>query len=602
MIRSAKNQKISELYQIEGDWIYEIPKYQREYTWGQNQWELLYDDLMENESGYYLGSIICINRAKDDKDTRQFELVDGQQRMMTISLLLASIYHALDTFDLKLEDDQKTIKMNDVKRKLVISQNDRHENVRLIPQVHGNNQDDFYGVLSEVRVIHKRDLPKNVRNRRIYKAFKYFIDRIEVTISEAKESPKLVMENLLSKINSACMVEIVVNSHSDAYTLFESLNNRGIPLNAIDLIKNKMLATLDDQDGEKTDVYFEKWQRLLEYISEDYSTQERFFRHYYNAFRTDLEDIYSVPLARKSNLIQIYERLIDYDAKVQIDKIFEAGRLYSYILSRAPDNEFDELEKSIRDLDHIQGAPSHLLLLYLLSNKSTLSLTSLDLKSVIDVLVSFFVRRNLTDTPPTRDLDQLFMRIISNVEVLKGKEILWFIQNELVEISASDQVFHDHLNGSIYKERGNVARFLLCALAEQGMSRENEVDLWSREKNHYVWTIEHVMPQGTPMPPSWINLMTRGDEKKATEIQELYVHKLGNLTISAYNSSLGTKSFEMKRDRVNSKGIYIGYKNGLILNRELAAATSWSVEQIVERTESIVKEVMDKYALDRTFT
>ena len=92
----------------------------------------------------------------------------------------------------------------------------------------------------------------------------------------------------LDKVSQACLVKIEVASHADAYTLFESLNNRGMPLTAIDLIKNKLLARLETTEPGKVDHYFDVWNKLLGYLGDDYSVQERFFRHYYNAFKDPL--------------------------------------------------------------------------------------------------------------------------------------------------------------------------------------------------------------------------------------------------------------------------------------------------------------------------
>ncbi len=86
---------VSQLLDPDSLVIYEVPKYQREYTWGAKEWETLFDDLMENDNGYFLGSIICINSSTDSINAPKFEVVDGQQRLTTISLLLAALYTAL---------------------------------------------------------------------------------------------------------------------------------------------------------------------------------------------------------------------------------------------------------------------------------------------------------------------------------------------------------------------------------------------------------------------------------------------------------------------------------------------------------------------------
>ena len=385
MIKSAQNYPLSQFFDIDSKKVYEIPKYQREYTWQKNQWEVLFDDLMENNDGYYLGSIICVNHTDDSFKPDKLEVIDGQQRLMTLSLLLAAIFFVLKSKEQDVDDDLRT-EIPNVKKKLVLKGSDG--SVRLIPQIQNHNSEDYLAVLSTANVILDRAIPKYAANRRIFRAYRYFLNRIGTEIGE-EINPTKKIERILEKVNRACMVKIEVSSHADAYTLFESLNNRGIPLNPVDLIKNKLLATFDRKHPEQVDLYFNRWVDLLHLLGEDYATQERFFRHYYNAFKTDLVKTCDVPIATRSNLIGIYEKLIESDTTAHLEGVFEAGRVYSYIISRAPDDLFKELEGPLRNLERIQGAPSYLLLLYLMSKFDELSLSKRLVASVIDELVSF---------------------------------------------------------------------------------------------------------------------------------------------------------------------------------------------------------------------
>ena len=92
---SVNKYPVSQILDTESKAVYEIPKYQREYTWGVKQWEALFDDLMEHDEGYFLGSIICINTTVDALNSLKFEVVDGQQRITTLSIFLAALYSYL---------------------------------------------------------------------------------------------------------------------------------------------------------------------------------------------------------------------------------------------------------------------------------------------------------------------------------------------------------------------------------------------------------------------------------------------------------------------------------------------------------------------------
>jgi len=333
-INRVNQYPISQLFDTDSKLIFEIPKYQREYTWGTAQWENLFDDLSENESGYFLGTIICIDTTFDAINAPKREVVDGQQRLTTLSILFAALYSTLNQYRAQMSDDQQS-DMLQLKRRLVLKGS--QSQIRVVPQIQNNNLDDYKGVLSEQKIIAEHSMPKFAGVRRIKKAFEFFRKRLVKAIFDAKGtaangqivdpvSALNALSAILEKVNSAVIVMIEVSNHADAYTLFESLNNRGTPLTAVDLIKNLLLARLDLSDGNNLDYYFLQWQQVLEFLGDDYSTQERFFRHNYNAFRKamnvpflkpdDTRQYALKPLATRSNLLEIYEKI---STRIQTD-------------------------------------------------------------------------------------------------------------------------------------------------------------------------------------------------------------------------------------------------------------------------------------------
>lgn len=424
MISDVKNYPISQLFDIETNVIYAIPPYQREYTWTKREWEALFDDITESDSAYFLGSIICINQTTDALAVQRLEMVDGQQRMTTISLFFAALYSVLKGFGDQLDDDQK-VELINLKRRLILKKGD--DQIRVIPQIHNSNKDDYRAILAMNGVIKKVITPPNAGNRKIFRCYRYFQDQIR-EYSESQSTPLASLLELLNRFLMASLVKIEVLSHSDAYTLFESLNNRGIPLTPIDLIKNKLLAQLEQKESNSIEYHFNNWRTLLEYLGDDYAVQERFFRQYYNGFKKSLSAIIQIPIATKSNLIMIYEKLIHHDATDFMESIIEAGKLYAVILGRNNDeqlqSELEPLSLPLKNLERIQGAPSYLMLLHLLSHRKDYELNTNHLATIIDLLARFFVRRNLTDTPPTRDLNRLFMTTIDKLAALAGSAIV----------------------------------------------------------------------------------------------------------------------------------------------------------------------------------
>lgn len=588
MIKSVFNYPVSTLLDIEAGVVYAIPRYQREYTWGKWQWDSLFEDLLENDLNYYLGSIICINQTTDALALQQLELVDGQQRMTTLSLLLAAIYASYNQQGIELSMEQQ-IELYNLKNKLVLKK--QPDQPRLIPQVQNANQQDYLAVLKEAGILKEAEWVANAGNRRVFRAFRHFLMRIEEYVSESDDALQ-ALSALLDKVNAATLVKIEVASHSDAYTLFESLNNRGVPLTAIDLMKNKLLAKLEQVEPGSIDKSFVSWTKVIEALGDDYGVQERFFRQYYNAFKPELKDIVSVPVATKSNLIHIFEKLIAHDPKLFLQEMRINSSWYEQIIGNCEVEGEPKLTRLLQNLDRIQGAPSYLLLLMLFSKREHLGLSFLLIEQVVTLLINFFVRRNTTDVPATRDLNRIFMELAEQLLCCQGEQVVKVIANTLRSVSTTDEHFRQSLSGDLYEDNSWVCRFILCAIEESMMTKEKQVDLWAVEGKQYVWTIEHVFPQGANIPDAWVDMLAGGDKELAEQYRQSHVHKIGNLTISGYNSTLGNKSFVEKRDRTNRDKRAVGYKNGLYLNQELAVADVWSVEQIEQRTAELVDKTL----------
>lgn len=592
MIKSVYNYPVSTLLDIESGVVYAIPRYQREYTWSRAQWDALFDDLLENEPNYFLGSIICINQSQDALSVQSLELVDGQQRMTTLSLFLAAIYQSFRVQpNLGMEQQ---IELYNLKHKLVLKK--KSDQPRLIPQVQNYNQQDYFAVLGKVGILDDVEQMQHAGNRRVLKAYRHFLWRIEQYL-QGLSDPVASLQALLDKVNTATLVKIEVAGHSDAYTLFESLNNRGVPLTAIDLIKNKLLAVLEAKDSGSIDKHYNRWKKVIDALGDDYAVQERFFRQYYNAFKPDLKDIVSVPVATKSNLMQVYEKLIAHDAESFLQAMIRLSAHYAQIVGYRAVPEQPKLSGLLLSLDRIQGAAAYLLLMVLFERKDTLELEQEHLEQVVHFLIAFFVRRNTTDLPPTRDLTRIFMDVAETVLALKGQAVVSHIQQRLTGESASDEQFEKSLKGPIYEDNKAVCRFVLCALEESRMTVETRVDLWSLKGKQYVWTIEHIFPQGENIPDTWVQMIANGDAALAEQHRQTYAHCLGNLTISGYNSALGNKSFAEKQSRLDSQGRKVGYNNGLHLNQALVNETSWTVDKLKARTDLLVQEVLQKYPL-----
>jgi len=589
MIQSAKDIPLHELFSPELNIKYLIPKYQREYSWKKENWDDLFNDIYgENgsEEGPFLGSIICVSRTSETLLNPMLEIIDGQQRLTTISLLYTAIYSRL-IIEGSIKDDEFKSELINLKYRVVQKKKPNETKLELSYQNH--NFEDYKEILEESQILEaKEGKPKNLGNRRLYKAYSFFSKKVEsLEVEDVKR--------LLDKINSSHIIKIEVNTSSDAFNLFESINNRGLPLSAIDLIKNNLLSSLEKNKSKTIDNAFDEWKAILENLTEDPKIQERFLRHYYNAFKHNEEDIkvkVKEGKATRSNLIKIYEQLIKKDAIRLLKDLYNKSMIYKrFIDPDIDDNFYNELT----DLLHISGAPSYIFLIYILTEfKDKKELIS----GSISFLSKYFVRRNLTDYPATRNLDNIFIGLVEECEKNKRDLNIEIIKNFLInpERYASNESFKEKLESNIYDINTEVARYILCKIEDVHSPKKESFDLWKRDqKGKYIFTIEHIFPEGEKIPKDWIAMIAKGDKEEAKRLQEGYVHKLGNLTLTGYNSNLSNLSFDKKRERKDKKGCRIGYKNRLYLNNEiypLSKKNRWTIEDIKNRTQLLVDEAL----------
>lgn len=580
MINNANKYKISAIFSSDENVKYCIPKYQREYIWTKEDWEDLLNDILESDGSHFIGSIICIKKEGIDTfQTQELEVVDGQQRLTTLSLLFSSIYKLLKE---KMNDDDKELQneLFNLKYRLIQKKNPSELKMELSSQ--NNNFSDYKSLLSELEIINFDDERGNQGNRRIYKTFRYFENRLQdYSLEELK--------NLLEKINEVILVKIEVSSHSDAFMLFESLNNRGEPLSAIDLIKNKMLASLEKM-GFSVDDSFERWREIINNLSE-YPIQERFLRQFYNAFKHRKEiKVEAITKATKSNLIKIYETLIDRNAHFIFEEMCQKSKVYSNLIEN---RNFDFLSNELKDLINVQASSAYMFLMYLFSSEKK---EDKFYKDVINFLVKYFVKRNLTDFPNTRNLDQIFIDLIGKMEDAKefsARDIIDFLSDK--NRMSPDNIFIQKLNDDIYENNIEMARFILSKIEEtKNGTKERYCDFWERDNSGKLkWTIEHIFPEGANIPKSWIDMIAGGDKEKAEEIQAKIVHKIGNLTLTGYNQNLSNFDFQKKRDREDSQNRHIGYKNGLYLNENLKSKNEWTEKDIEDRTKELVNTAFE---------
>jgi len=617
---------------IEGNqWHYHIPRFQREYVWGKYNWSKLLEDIYENEPGHYMGSVICVHESGEITPGQElvYEVVDGQQRMTTLSILISAIYSKFanevlyNNPSLKEKDDY-IIKRNSIKQRLIkkvdgsvkplpwgsFKNNGQIYCLRVQPSTQENNLEDYKFILNEIGVISGIEYPKNCGNRRLYKAFKYFLKNIP------DDYDGLIA--LLERIYCLSFIHISEASQSKAFLLFETLNFRGVPLSAIDIIKNKMLAVLESKHNQSIEDTYDEWQKLLDNLPED-KDQDRFLRQFYNAFKYKSRiKIEKIPKATASTIIAIYESLIKKDAKFIFEELQNKAKIYNNLIE--PEKyPVSALNSSLVNLERIGAAASYTFLLYLFSLPENSFTEKIIKDKIVELLCKYYFRRNITDYPNTRDLDAINIELIEACknELNDGNILRYdFIANQILTGRGKPSTlesFEKNLADNIFYNNEGMARYALAKLDDTSHSREYAPNLWARnEKGLFVWTIEHVFPQGKNIPAYWVDMIGNGDKDFTQKVYDEMVHSFGNLTLSGYNSKLSNQSFDKKQKKseasILGNKIYIGYKNGLALNNiqfvvkdkqyTLANADKWTDEYIIARNQTMVENLLKLFKYD----
>lgn len=641
---------------------YSVPAFQREYTWRRSEWEQLWDDLTATEKvgnswdGYYLGTIITMPASDSGGyhnavfGCSKFELIDGQQRLTTISLLLLAIYNHITGKPefLSIVKDPKYLNRGEFYRYLfraivnydttvIDYSSDAGEqlnvkNFKLKLQEGANgNQEDYAALLYEIlsknpNVQLDKPSRKIDQRKRIYAAFHYFENRLnELTTFDE-------ISDLCGKVFAAKVVNIPVEDSDHAFEIFDSVNNRGVPLSASDLIKNSLLRIASERRIQPQ--CLKQWKKIIENLGDEPKIHERFLRHYYCLYKESYRQADNgndlLKKAPKSKLISIYSKWIkDYPLELITD-IANASEIYKYLIHDSLIKDIDssdtlyECKNEIRQFIHVKGSVGNILLLYITKEKDELSLSNNDIKQIITNVSKFFLWRNLTGKPASNELDDLFIRIVEGIKGGSNTKIAEYVQSELAKSLLPQKELKEVLNGNLYLENEDMTRFILCTLLEMHQSSDDKTDYWEKEskaaKAKYTFSIEHILPEGIPLPDEWVQEIAKGDSRLAASLQEEYCHKIGNLTLTIIpnNSALSNKPFLEKRNLVDKKdkNKAIGYKNGKWLNGDLglvpdekwtqsqidgitvSQTDTWTIQQIKDRTEALVEIVYKMFSLN----
>jgi len=281
------------------------------------------------------------------------------------------------------------------------------------------------------------------------------------------------------------------------------------------------------------------------------------------------------------NLIKIYTKIIKDNPNQVLKDMIKKSEIYSlFVQPEKEENQKNKYSEKFRNLKILGIAPSYALLLYVFDKYP-----NDDFNELLNFIENWFIRRNLTDYPATNKLDTLFLELIKLLQEKKHysfETIKQFMTQQ--KYYMNDEKFKEFLiKEPLYDINSGAIRYLLLKLEKSKRTRENDIDFIKRKGNNFVWSVEHILPQNPKEKSDWLKHFDKEDFKK-------YIHKLGNLTVTKYNSGLSNKDFSKKSKE--GEGAYMTKNiqiNSYIYENHL---TKWTKEDIEKRGEILADDII----------
>lgn len=516
-----------------GKTIFEIPVFQRNYEWDEQQCSQLFKDLtiaVEDDQDHFIGAIVYVAET-GRKLSHIYRIIDGQQRLMSLMLLLKSLADVNDQVRAEIQEQYLTNKYLE-----------ENNHLKLKPVAH--DMEAFEAVMND-RLDQYNEPSKVVKN---YQYFKKRIQQSEFSSTELYEA-----------LNHFNMVYIELTNDvqdENPQVIFESLNSTGVSLSASDLVRNFLLMKLDSDKQSR--LYQEYWVKM-----------ERIFTT--NTFADFIRFYLTMKMHKMINRAKIYPLYKEFYHGQGLDSEDALADLYRFAIF------YDQLihaETGIQELNpilrHINAMDSRVVYPYffmMLEMTSTGEVSQDDVIEVAQIMESYLFRLKVCQLP-TNGLNRMVIALCD-----KAKAVGDYRARLVSLLNASfpdDKKFADSLmNVNLYSLRNNLAKLALVVLEE---SRTKEtIDFDDAQ-------VEHIMPQR-------LNNDWRIELPNANRINEEMGGVIGNLTLTKYNQEMGNKVYSEKKEVYQTSNVS--------LTREIAAEyPTWNKESIVKRTEQLAQELI----------
>jgi len=542
---------------------FSIPIFQRMYSWQKEECQQLWDDIIRTGSNiqtpsHFIGSIVYIGGIAKVIDPEPFMVIDGQQRLTTITLLLEALAREIES--------QKDIKLIEGFTPEAI------RNQYLLNQ-YGNDERHYKLILTQtdketlIKIVSQREASIINGSIRIFENFEFFKEKIKTLKGD--------LGTLCNGLAKLMIVDVSLDRTQDnPQLIFESMNSTGRELSQADLIRNFILMGLS-QDLQN-DLYKNYWRPMeIEFGQEGYDNQfNQFIRHY---------------LTVKTGEIPIFNKVYDEFKKYSHSLETEDSSLYTLVsdirkfagyycgmaLGKEPNKQ---LADAFQDLRELRVDVAYPLLLEIYEDYQHNLLSEQDFVTVVRLIESYVFRRSVCNIP-TNSMNKTFANFSKNIDKTNYLESVkaQFLLLPSYRRFPDDEEFERNL---IVRDLYNFPRRSYWLRKLENYDRKEKISVTD-------YTIEHIMPQNANLSEEWRQSLGPDWER----IHKTWLHTLGNLTLTGYNSEYSDRPFNQKRDMEG------GFKQSpLKLNRDLGELDDWNEVTIQERAERLSREALEVWA------
>ena len=532
-----------------------IPVYQRNYDWKTENCKQLYDDLVKvvhnKRKSHFFGSIVSVYNPDGEND--EFLIIDGQQRLTTISILLLAMYNLLIKGIVVSEKPNLSERIYETY--LVDKWQDDDTRIKLKPV---KNDRTAFGKLFD-------DESEHIKDSNLTINYKFFYDRIQ------KED--ISIDELFDSLSRLEIISITLNQDDNPQLIFESLNSTGVALSEGDKIRNFILMGLPAREQNE---YYEKYWNKIEMYT-DYQVSA-FIRDYLSVKQQAIPSMQRVYYTFKT-----YVEEMELETEPLLIDLLAYAKRYEVLIKGNTLNK--ALNACIYRLNRLETTVTRPFFLEVLRLYNESKLTVEEVSEIFVVTENYLFRRTMCDLP-TNALNKVFLTLHKDIVRYDGTEddyiskfkYALLAKRERARFPGDAEFAEAFSNRQVYLMNSKNKIYILERLENHGTAEDKDV---YRHFDDGDYSIEHIMPQH--LTPIWVKEL--GEDYLT--IHETWLHRIANLTLTAYNSKYSNSAFEDKKTMKN------GFlESGIRMNQMIAQKSRWTLAELEERSAQLLKRAL----------